>query len=274
MAALLSKRIKTFSNGTYQIESFTPIPSGTMQYYMQKEDIESGVFLNEEGNPKLRDCAYSGGCPAVFTFMNPLLKVTLDKHWQFYLIAINYHMTLENVSKLLDKSLAFCNGTGFRSEPMRNYILGVDLNVVDARGRPVYPKFDKDRTCSRSVMTGIEVGSTLRVLTLDGNQPPPLKPGKTYPQEIGAIRPDDYLYHPKHPEHRHLFFAANVVASKPGGQSSVAPFPRGAIYDWTGDNLPYSWMPHVSRHVIYYPLSRVRKLGLGSPIPSPFRIVR
>lgn len=246
-----------------------------LQYYMQKEDKESGVFLDDEDHtPKLRDCASMGGCPAVFTLLTPTLKVNIDKHWQFYLIAINYLMDLSDISSILDKSLAFCNGTGWRSEPMRNYILGKDLTVVDSRGRPVYPKFDKDRTCSRSIMTGYEVGSTLKVTTFNGNLPPPLKPGKTYPQTIADINPDDYLYHPKNIQHRHLFFAANVVASKTAGQSSVAPFPRGAIYDWTKDNLPYTWLPHVSRHTIYYPLSRVTKLPLGSNPPSPYRIVR
>lgn len=267
MATHLSKRITTYNNGSYQLEHFTEPPAPTIQYWMQKEDIPSGVF-----NGGLRPCATEGGCPAVFILLTPTLKVVLDKNWQYYIIGINNRMSLEDVSSVLDGRLAFCNGTGWRSEPLRNYILNKDLTALDDRGRPAYPKFDKDRTCSRSVMTGINLGSVLRLQTMNGNLPPPLKAGKTYPQRIEDINIDDYLYNPR--DHRHLFFAANVVASKPGNQSSVAPFPRGAIYDWTGDNLPYTWLPHVSRHSIDYSLSQLVKVPIGSPLPSPYRIVR
>lgn len=272
MEAFRSKRISTYSNGTYQVETFSQPPTEGIQYWMHKEDIQSGVFLNSERKPRLRSCATQGGCPAVFILLTPTLKMTLNRQWQYYLIAINYNMTLENVFLILDDELAFCNGTGFRGEDkLRNYILGRDLNAIDTNGNPAYPKFDKDRTCSRSILTGVVVGDRLKLHLLNGNALPPLKPGKFYPQTVSDINPDDYLYHPKNPEHRHLFFAANMVASKPGGLSSVSPFPRGAIYNWTGDGLPYTWLPHVSRHTIYYPLS---KLQFVENIPSPYRIVR
>lgn len=269
MEMLPSKRITTYSNGTYTVENFST-PVLQTQLWMHKEDTASGIFVGESGTPRLRDCAYEGGCPAVFVLMEPNEKVELTQQWQYYLIAINYLMTLQHVADILDYALAFANGTGLTKPdtPRRNYILGVDL---DARENP---KFDKDRTCSRSVMSGVEVGDYLKITTFNGNNPPPLKAGKTYPRSVAEINPDDYLYHPKNVTQRHLFFAANVVASKPGGQSSVAPFPRGAIYPWTGDNLPYTWLPHVSRNTIYYPKSKLVKLPLGSPIPSPYRIVR
>src|SRR5690349_16298584 len=117
----LTKRISVFNNGSYQVESFSPPSSGTI-YYMHKEDKESGVFLDDvTRRPRLRTCATEGGCPAVFVLNEPLLKVTLDKQWQYAMIAWNYNMTLEDVSLILDKNLAFCNEEGFRSGPRRNY---------------------------------------------------------------------------------------------------------------------------------------------------------
>lgn len=272
MVESLSKRITTYNNGSYQVENFASAPTGTMQYYMHKEDKDSGVFLNSDKKPTVRSCASTGGCPAVFVLKEPTLKVTLTKQWQYYLIAINYRMELQYVADILDTALAFANGTGFREEPMRNYILGKDLNVVDSRGRPVLPKLDKDRTCSRNLLTGTVVANTLKLRTMNGNMPPPLKPGRTYPAVIADIDLDDYLYTPQHnPE---MFVVANMVATKPGGLTSVSPFPRGAIYEWTNDNLPRTWLPLVSNETIYYPLSKLVKLPLGSPLPSPYRIVR
>lgn len=273
---LPSKRITTYSNGNYTVEAFSQPPLPQTQLWMHKEDAESGIFVGDSGVPRLRKCAYDGGCPAVFVLMEPNEKVEITEQWQYYLIGINYLMTLQHVSDILDHALAFANGTGLTKPgvPRRNYILGVNLDAEDERGNPALPKFDKDRTCSRSTMTGVEVGDYLKVTTLNGNLPPPLKAGKSYPRSVAEINPDDYLYHPKNMTQRHLFFAANVVASKSGGRSSVAPFPRGAIYPWTGDNLPYTWLPHVSRKIIYYPKSKLVKLPLGSPIPSPYRIVR
>lgn len=260
----LSKRITTFSDGSYQVENFTP-STPFVQFYQHKED--EAVFGS------VRPCGTTGGCPAVFVLREPTFKVSLDKHWQYYLIAINHRMTLENISAILDWRLAFANGTGLTKPdvPRRDYILGKNLLAME-NGAPAYPKFDKDRTCSRSVLAGTEIGDNLLLRMFNGSDPPPMKTGKTHPQTIAAINIDDYLYNPK--DHRWMFFAANVVASKPGGASSVAPFPRGAMYDWTGDNNNYTWLPHVSRHLIQYPLSKLIKLPTNSPTPSPYRVVR
>lgn len=230
--------------------------------WQQKEDAETDLW-----GGGLRDCA-TGGCPAVFTLLTPRLKVPLTKDWQYYLIAINYNMTLENISLVLDKSLAFCNDSGFRSEPLRNYILGKDLTAVTNTGLPAYPKFDKDRTCSRSVLTGIEEGEYVRLTLFNGNLPPPMKPGKSLPQRIQDIRLDDYKYNPR--EHRWMFMVANTVTSVRGG-SSVAAFPRGARYDWTGDTNIYTFLPHVSRHSILYPKKYLKKV---EKVESPYRVVR
>lgn len=228
--------------------------------WMHKEDKDTDIF-----DWSVRDCAV-GGCPAVFTLNEPMLKTKLDKHWQYYLIAMNYNMTLENVSLLLDFMLAFANGTGFGDDddPRIDYILEKNPNSP-------LPNFDKDRTCSRNVMTGFVVGDTLKVTTFNGNLPPPMKPGKSLPQTKDQINIEDYLYNPR--DHRWMFVVANRVTTKPGNQTSVAPFPRGATYPWTGDNYNYSFIPLVSRETIYYPLKYLTRVPEGSSIPSPYRIV-
>lgn len=274
--------------------------------WMHKEDVESGVFLSQNGTPRLRTCAYTGGCPAVFVLRSPLLKVVLDMHWQFFLGGINYLMSPADVAKEMHYHLAFLNNTGLGKPgvPRRNYLEGKDLTAQE------YPRFDKDRTCSRSKMTGTEAYSlttaisqtfqtaretllqrkslaplrqsmremlttnnVLKALTLDGEKPPPLKPGKTYPQRVQDIRPNDYLYTPW--SHPWLFFAANTVSSTLGGGSKIFPFPRGAVYPWMDDGWKYTWFPHVARGEIKYPLTRLQRLtpAPGARIPSAYRSI-
>jgi len=243
-----------FDGVKYQKDSVPVIP----QLWMQKEDRDTDIW--NYGN---RPCA-STGCPAVFTLKEPNLKMQMDMNWQFYLRAINYNMTLENVFLLLDNQLAFANNTGFDNldnPGKKDYFFG-RTNYSEL------PRLDKDRTCSRNIVSGTIVGSYLKVTTLNGNNPPPLKPGKSYPQRIQDVNIDDYLYNPK--DHPWLFVVANRVTVKPGNQTSVAPFPRGAIYPWTGDNNNYSFMPLVSREEILYPLKHLSRVSVK---PSPYRIV-
>lgn len=231
------------------------------QLWMQKEDRDTDLW-----NGGVRSCAV-GGCPAVFVINEPRLKVNMDRDWQYYMIAMNYNMTRENIYLLLDDHLAFSNQTGFKNldnPTKKDYF----FNRTEF---PEFPRLDKDRTCSRNIMTGVVVGDTLRVDTFNGNNPPPMKPGKSLPETIEDINIEDYLYNPR--EHRWKFVIANRVTTKPGNRTSVAPFPRGAQYDWTGDNLNYSFLPLVSREVVYYPLRYLYEIPRGSPIPSPYRIV-
>lgn len=232
-----------------------------VQLYFHREDKDTDIF---DGG--VRDCAV-GGCPAVFVLNEPRLKVQMDMHWQFYLRAINYKMSLENVFLILDDALAFANNSGFDNldnPGKKDFFFG-------RTNYPEYPRLEKDRTCSRNVLTGVEEGSLLKVVTFDGNKPPPMKPGKIRPQRLQDVRLEDYLYNPR--EHPWMFCVANRITTKPGNQTSIAPFPRGAIYEWTGDNLPYTWIPHVSTETIYYPLRYFIKIPLGNPKPSPYRIV-
>lgn len=253
MAGLLSKRIITYSDGSYRIE--TPV-----QWYMHKEDEAIGGDI--------RSCA---PCPAVWVMSDdPHAKVT--RQWQYYLRAINYNMTLENVYLLLDDGLAFSNGgAGYPSlsNPGDKADFFFNRNTSSTR----FPNLDKVRTTSRSVLTGVVVlvGGMphLKVKVFDSRYNPPLKPGYGYPRDISEVNPDAYRYMPEtHPE---MFLVANIVNRR----GEVVQFPRGALYPWFEEgNTIASFVPHIANLAygdILYPLTRLSKVPLGSPKPSPYR---
>lgn len=255
--------------------------------WMVREDRELFGYI--------RSCA---PCPAVVILKSDA-HAFLDEQWQYYLAAINYAMELENVYLLLDKSLAFANQTGFRKDgsPKADYFHNKDLQY-----KP--PNLDKVRSCVRNVLTGtiqysvtqaikeaatlvkslmmreqsvmgfrasfaaLTTNNVLNVWTFDSRQPPPLKPGRTYPRRVEEMDPDDYLYMPE--RDREKFLIANIV-NKAG---EVVQFPRGGLYPWTGDHTPYSFMPHISNHSfgdVLYPLANLVRLPESAPIPSPYR---
>lgn len=227
--------------------SFTP---GTTPY-MHKEDREVFGYL--------RSCA---PCPAVFVLKDDNHNL-ITKQWQYYMLAINPAMTLEDVFLLLDDGLAFTNSTGLRngSDPRQDWFHDRDLQY-----KP--PQFDKVRTCSRNCVTGTEQNGMLNVKTFDIRNAPPLKPGKSHPTTIAEINPDDYLYLPRY--NREMFIVANIV----NREEEVVQFPRGGLYSWTNDNTPYSFLPLCSNPTygpVLVPLERFRKLPTDSPVPSPYR---
>lgn len=245
----------------------------------------------------IRDCA---PCPAV-VILKEDPHAFLDEQWQYYLMAINYAMDLEDVYLLLDKSLAFANQTGFRKDgsPKADY-----FHMKDLQYKP--PNLDKVRSCVRNVLTGTPqyslvqtvkdvaalIGSVgkqrigfraarasfasllttasnmLNVWTFDSTKPPPLKPGKSYPGDIWKVNPDDYLYMPQ--RDREKFAVANIV----NNAGEVVQFPRGGLYSWTDDHTPYSFIPHISNHSygdVLYPLANLVPIAANAPIPSPYR---
>jgi hypothetical protein len=264
--------------------------SPPVQLYMQREDKE--VFGS------IRSCA---PCPAVFVLKDDP-HAFMNQQWQYYLRAINYNMTVDNVYLLLDRALAFANRTGFRNpnSPKADWFHNKDLSY-----RP--PNLDKVRTTSRSVMTGTEefniptfvyntqtlmqqiVARTisfmgakslfasllarkenvLRVKVFDSRDLPPLKPGYKYPGDISEVNPNAYAIMPEtHPE---MFLVANIVNAR----GEVVQFPRGALYPWfEGGRTPASFVPHIANLAygpILYPLRYLSKVPLGSPKPSPYR---
>lgn len=230
---------------------FTSVTPGTVPY-MHREDLAVKGYI--------RSCA---PCPAVFWLKDDSHN-PITKQWQYYLIAINYAMDLEDVFLLLDNNLAFCNETGLRndSDPRQDWFHNKDLTR-----KP--PSFHKVITCSRNVITGVEQGDMLKVKTFDIRFNPPLKPGRTYPRTIDEINLDDYLYIPQ--RNREMFISANIV----NRAGEVVQFPRGGLYDWAEEpNTPYSFLPLVSNPTygpVLYPLANLQKLPVNSPVPSPYR---
>jgi hypothetical protein len=199
--------------------------------------------------------------PQVYTLHEKAMAIT--QQWQYFIRAINHHMDLKKVSAIFGSRRAFCNLKGFNDPdrpPRADFLLRENLGRRE-------PEFDKVRTCALSVMTGQEREGELFVTMLDGSKPPPLKEGRSYPERVEDINVDDYLFTPQ--THRHFFFAANIINRR----GETVPFPNGAVYDWTGDGRPYTWLPRVAPAGIRvrYKLSKLTKLLPGSPIPSPYQ---
>lgn len=273
-----------------------PPPPARPALWMHKEDVD------------IRDSSWGGGvrpcapCPAVWVLKDSPHAI-MTQQWQYYIRAINYNMSVSDCQFLLEDQRAFANGTGFKSRDTSgraDYFYNRDL------GKEL-PRLDKVRTCSRSVLTGtvtyslttalkqtvtavtdrasgkktalaakplrqvLTASNVLRVTTLDSRLPPPLKAGRTYPNDISRVNPDDYLYMPQ--THPWLFLVATITNARGG----TVQFPYGALYPWFFDGKsPASFMPHVSDHSkgeILYPLSRLQPLHASDPIPFPYRYV-
>lgn len=276
--------------------SIVPQPQPTTQPEPQLPPL--WMYLDDT---QIRDSSWGGGirpcapCPAVWVLLDDP-HASLGAQWQFYLRAINQNMALEDVFLLLDHQLAFANKTGFRNLAD----LRADwFHLRDLDRKP--PQLDKVRTCSRSVLTGtpgyslavaikqsvtavtdrvrgvtsllaqrsfrslLTAQNVLQVYLFDSRQPPPLKPGRAYPSRIQDVRLDDYLFNPR--MHRWMFLVATIV----NRAGDVVQFPRGGLYPWTGDGMPYSFLPHIANldyGPVRVPLSRLQPVDR---IPSPYR---
>jgi hypothetical protein len=262
----------------------TTVTPGTIPYVV-KEDRE--IFVG------IRSCA---PCPAVIILKSDPHNF-ITEQWQYYIRAINYNQPLQYVVANFGYFLAYCNGTGFGnpSDPRANFLTRQRLDQK-------LPQFDKVRTNTRSVLTGTEQYSlmtalkstqsrlqsilsgkklilreivnslvsknVLKVQTFDITKPPPLKQGRSYPTRVEDVDPTAYLYMPQY--NREMFLVANIV--KPDGK--VVQFDNGGLYDWTGDNTPYTFLPHVSNPNygdVLAPLEWFTKLTMDAPVPSPYR---
>lgn len=265
-----------------------PPPPSRPPLWMHLEDKAAQGYI--------RPCA---PCPAVWVLKDDQ-HVEIDEQWQYALVGANSRMTLENIMLLMDYRLAFANRTGVTNpnDPRADFI-------TDKYTTRKPPQQDKVRSTSRSVLTGAQayslavalretfaaLGETLarrqsfatlrgsfrqtltaqnvlRVTTFDSRQPPPLKPGRSYPGRVQDVNPDDYLYSPR--THPWMFLVANIV----NRSGEVVQFPRGAVYPWTGDNTPRSFWFHIANPTygdVTYPLSRLWRVPDNQPVPSPYR---
>lgn len=269
-----------------------PPPQTLPPLWMQLEDRAVYGYI--------RSCA---PCPAVWVLKDDPHALLAEQH-QYFLVAINYLMTLANVYLLLDDHLAFANGTGWPTldnpGDKQDWLYRRNINNGS---KP--PALDKVRTTSRSVMTGTPIYSALMAVRLvvdaaretvagvrsvqtlrqdfrtlitapnllevqmfDSRQPPPLKPGRSYPTRVQDVNPDDYLMTPR--THPWMFATANIV----NRAGEVVQFPRGAVYPWTGDTTPRSWVPHIynpSYGPVRYDMRRLWRVPDDQPVPRPFR---
>jgi hypothetical protein len=190
-----------------------------------------------------------------------------DPQWQFFLYAINPGMRTNAISSLMGHQKALMNNTGIgdSNNPRANYIEGEDLDAPP-------PRLDKLRTFARNIHTGIEMGDFLQLKTFDGNNPPPLKPGRSYPNTLEEVNLDDYLITPQ--TNIEMFLVCNNIRAHPGSLTSIFPFDNGGVYEWTPEPTEmYSFFPLVSRFNIHSPLTNWIKIPPGSPLPSYYRRV-
>jgi len=265
-------------------------PPPTIQLYQYGDDYQ---VLGDA-----RACA-AGGCPAVMV-LRDAPDTEFDMHWQFFVYAINEGMSVNAIIAVMGNSKALFNNTGFGTSPGRaNYISGNNLS-----GKP--PRLDKLRTFALTAHAGGEVNSlavalaailetaratltgrasfamvrsslvsltavnALEVKTFDGNNPPPMIPGRPRPQTLANVRLEDYLITPeRNPE---LFMDCTNVAWKANPKRlGYGPFANGAKRSWLPDDRIHSFFPLVSKYRVVSPLKNWIKLPAGSAYPSPFR---
>lgn len=249
--------VELYIDGVLEFRKVLSAASPQQQLYQFGEDKQ--VF------GEVRGCAV-GGCPAVMV-LNDNPDTLFDRQWQFFLYAINPGMSPNAISSLMGGTKALMNNTGVGdpNNPRADYIMGENV-------REPAPRLDKLRTFARNIHTGVEVGDQLQVGTFDGNNPPPLKPGKTYPETLAEVNLDDYLITPR--TNLEMFLVCNNIQTKPGNRTSIFPFDNGGIYDWTPEPAEmYSFFPLVSRFTVRSPLRNWIKIPQGSPMPSHYRRV-
>lgn len=217
----------------------------------------------------IRVCAY-GGCPGVATLIDQADTI-FDKDWQYFLVAINIEMRLNNISNAMGTEAALMNKTGSGNPDRRDWILQENLDASKDC------QLDKLRSFCLNTHAGWDDGTYAYLKTMDGNNPPPMKinpdTGLPYPrpQTISEIVPEHYLYLPK--THRHLFLDCTNVKWKPETETlDYGSFGNGTVRDWIGDGRIHTFFPFSSKYGdVKVPLSKLNKIPLGSPFPSPFR---
>lgn len=250
----------------------------TLQLYQYGDDFRI--------HGKLRSCA-SKGCPFVMVLRDQP-DMFYDRDWQLYLVACNMPMKPNNIADILGPTKALTNSKGINEAA--NWIQGQRLNSK------TLPRIDKCRTfglnthvgmdtyrvtyaiahtiqavLARSFMAAREAvmdfnsNNALVVLTFDGTKPPPMKPGRPRPTSYKEVNPDDFLILPS-PETRHMFLDC-TNEKRQGKGYKVGPWAHGAVYDWTGDNRPHTFVPLASKFEIVTPLKNWRPV---SKFPSPF----
>lgn len=230
------------------------MPSGEI-YDLREQQVQPGA------PPPLwmvKESAFMGDVRNMPGIVNLLARpMDVTEQWQYYIAAINYMMSLNHISAIFNVWRAYCNGTGVGDpqDPRKNFILRQDLTAEDLQ-------FDKARTNIRATHAGRMSGDQLELLVFDGTDPPPLKPGRSYPRRVEDARFDDYLFNPR--DHRYRFFAANNYQA----DGDVVPWINGGLYPWfEGGRSPVTWLPLVANYPLRIWSGFVESV---SSYPSPY----
>lgn len=266
-----TRQLVMYDDGTQDELFYVP----ARRYWRHKRDHEILGRLRTCATP---DGAAPGtaGCPAVWV-LHDEENMNLNKYWQFFLCGINPLIRPKQVINELGTTRALANGTGVGEDDRRNYVTGENTTATKDLA------FDKDRTMSNSMLSGIPVPNGklwfknprtnqmqwftgyLIVDVMDGTKNPPMKPGKRQPETLEQINFEDYLYNPR--DYWHLFFALNIV----NFSGDLIPFAGGALYSWFfGGMHPVCFMPHVSRKEVLYPLEFLEELPVGTARIKPY----
>lgn len=229
--------LSLITEGVYTPSTIQPVPTDK-QLYRVKHDFEYPNTVR-------------GTAPTVEVYrLAPFYSTVLTKEWQFFCFDLikqmvpdwPFELQAQKFRGVYANSTAFTNGQGFDADPGEtphaNYITGEDLEFED-------PKIFT-LICGGNVLAGTEVGSYLRVETLDGKSNPPHGISRvTHPWliQVGTIV---------------------TLVKLENGTNKVIRFPHldGA------DVL----VPIVSPSTVYYPLTKLVKLPIGSPVPSPYNL--
>lgn len=228
--------------------NLTTIP----QYYRVLHDKELG---------QIRSCA---PCPEVFNLgssvdNNSSYRYSLGQAWQIFsfgiFVKVGYNKRLNELTKeefwymagkwsaVYYSWIAFCNNNN-GSEVCHNYIMGTHPDKPDMA-------YDKIRVCGGAAITGEEElnssgKAVLRVDTFNGLYGPP---------SIESINPF---------ADSRIFFASQV---NPDGH--ITRFPQlsgiGSPTPIVCKDVP---VPMIADEPVYYPMWKLKKLPLGSKIPS------
>lgn len=110
--------------------------------------------------------------------VNPLFPAgafPMNELWQhFFKDVLNPIMPPLQWRNMCGGDVAFFNDQGFQMEndPRRDYINNLNLDAVDERGRPAYPKMEM-LLCGDTKFIGQKYAEKIYVETLDGNIDPP-----------------------------------------------------------------------------------------------------
>lgn len=188
----------------------------------------------------VRNPTEAGGTPEVYWGVDETVR--FSREWQYFTVATNPGMSLDKIAALYGTRRALFNRKGFPGRA--DYIQGLDLDRED-------PQYSKAYMFGGGIVSGQMVEGQYQIFTMNGNQPPPLKPGKIHPQTVDEARGawDRYLYNPR--DHFWMFIPCVNVTDK----GTPHPFPNGGVYDWTPESdRTFSFMPLVSRSpVLYFP---------------------